>query len=268
MSSWSKALFALFGIVAVMLPDTAGALEGRSRQVLIESMFLEVGLGGSRSSGSLGIDWNNNQVFDNVNESYTRTRGFLALGVETPGPQIDGLQLVFGTNAQIFFDSEVFDVDFDIGQNFNSRIHMKERNAFNITPYVGVNIPLATEGNGNATRSNLLLFVGPTIADQKLTVDVDNGDSIQHLTNSSLSVSPTIGAELLVTNLAIAEGNTIALGGLEIGLKGAVQATFAQKTRTLDGIPIVGALFRSNRDVDVSAELLIVLTPRIVNPVE
>jgi len=231
-------------------------------QIIIQSVLLEVGGGVSFARGGIGIDFLDPGLNDEE-RSFSTTRGFLGLGIATRGPRIGDVDLVLGANGQLFFDNEVFDLDFtNLPQLPGQQIRAIGENAFNFTPFIGVDFPL--DLNGAPSRSHLRLFAGATVSDQKLIVEVDNGFDRQLHSASDLIVSPTIGAEFVRTNVLVPDQGTVVLGGLRVDTKARVQATFPRGLPGFDDVPALGSLFRQNRDAEISAGLMIVVTPNIV----
>ncbi|HEY6527806.1 MAG TPA: type IV pilus secretin PilQ [Cellvibrionaceae bacterium] len=73
---------------------------------------------------------------------------------------------------------------------------------------------------------------------------------------------PTIDVTELNTQVLVADGQTVVLGGIfqTNKVKG------VSKVPLLGDVPIVGRLFRRNKDSDTKRELIIFITPRIMSP--
>ena len=78
----------------------------------------------------------------------------------------------------------------------------------------------------------------------------------------SQSNVPTIDITELKTQVLVADGQTVVLGGIfqTNKVKG------VSKVPLLGDVPIVGRLFRRNKDSDTKRELIIFITPRIMSP--
>jgi general secretion pathway protein D len=92
-----------------------------------------------------------------------------------------------------------------------------------------------------------------------LTVAQEVSDAIP-TTTSSLDVSPTVEQRKIQTTVAIADGATVALGGL----MRRSQTSGNSGVPYLKDIPLLGGLFSSQNDTRERTELLIFLTPRVV----
>jgi type IV pilus assembly protein PilQ len=73
---------------------------------------------------------------------------------------------------------------------------------------------------------------------------------------------PTIDVTELNTQVLVADGQTVVLGGIfqTNKVKG------VSKVPLLGDVPLVGRLFRRNKDSDTKRELIIFITPRIMSP--
>lgn len=253
------ALLAAAGLAAVS--GQARALDTPSGQVTIETVFIEVGAGVSRARGEIGVDFDD-PFLNDVSESFSNTRGFVGFGVAAPGPRIGGSRLVVGAHGRVYFEPELFDVDFNVP---TGQVRMTGRNAVSFTPYIGIDIPLREALREAESRSLLRVFAGPTIADQKLSGEADDGFNRERFSESDVTVSPTVGLELVMTNVIVRDGQTLLLGGLRTDVKARVEATFPQGVPSLGDIPLLGAVFRQQRDAELSAELVIMITPRLVD---
>ncbi|BEV17531.1 type IV pilus secretin PilQ [Herbaspirillum sp. DW155] len=117
-------------------------------------------------------------------------------------------------------------------------------------------------GNGSTAtafkKANLKLEVTPQITpDGNVILDVDvNKDSRGNITPGGLAIN----TKHIKTKVQVEDGGTVVIGGIY------TQTDNDHETRVplLGEIPVLGALFRSQRKVRDKTELLIFLTPRIV----
>jgi len=264
-----SALFAAVGLGAAS--GSANALN-EPPQVLIEAVFVEIGAGASFANGEIGIDWND--VFlDDIKKDFSTSRGFISAGLEFLGPPIGNANLMFGVRGQAFLTDEVFNIDLtNEGLAKANEVRLVGENGFSVMPHLGLSIPLAIKALEQSERVSLVsqprlsFYVGATISDQRITLQIDNGLDIEEFSESKTIISPTIGTELVMTNVLVPDGGTIVLGGLNVGLKARAQATFPSGLPGLNDIPFVGAAFKQDRDVEFQTELVIFITPRLVQP--
>lgn len=109
----------------------------------------------------------------------------------------------------------------------------------------------------------LQLKVTPTItADNRVYMQiVVNKDSLAKWLDTPNGQVPEISTQSVNTNVLVDNGQTVVLGGIyEVDKTNTVT-----KVPGLGDIPIIGALFRSTSRNDSKAELLIFVTPRILN---
>lgn len=128
----------------------------------------------------------------------------------------------------------------------------------------GTEIPYQTysanEGTTTEFKSaNLKLEVTPSITpDGRVQLDLKvEKDSIGELTSDG----PSINTNELQTNVLVNDGETVVLGGIFDDFK----TTAVDKVPFFGDLPVVGNLFKNNSKVSNQAELLIFVTPRIVN---
>lgn len=118
----------------------------------------------------------------------------------------------------------------------------------------------ATEGLKTEFRAaNLKLEVTPSITPDgkvQMALMVEK-DSIGDITNDGIAIDTSE----LQTNVLVADGETVVLGGIFDDVK----RNDYQKVPFFGDLPVVGNLFKSNTRTTMQTELLIFVTPRIVN---
>lgn len=118
----------------------------------------------------------------------------------------------------------------------------------------------ATEGLKTEFRAaNLKLEVTPSITPDgkvQMALMVEK-DSIGAITNDGLAIDTSE----LQTNVLVDDGETVVLGGIFDDTK----RNDYQKVPFLGDLPVVGNLFKNNVKTTIQTELLIFVTPRIVN---
>ncbi|MFV5489878.1 type IV pilus secretin PilQ family protein [Acinetobacter sp. ASP199] len=128
----------------------------------------------------------------------------------------------------------------------------------------GTEIPYQTwSAEGGTTTSfkeaNLRLDVTPSITpDGKVQMELKiEKDSVGTITPEG----PSINTNELQTNVLVGDGETVVLGGIFDDIR----ANNYQKVPFLGDLPVIGNLFKNNSRTSNQAELLIFVTPRIVN---
>lgn len=141
---------------------------------------------------------------------------------------------------------------------------------------VGNDIPIVTASTTNpldpdATRSitsqgyrktGVTLSVTPTISAQGLVVmEIKQSISNQADSDAETVGNPAIFERKLETEVIAQSGQTILLGGLMSENKN----TSKTKVPFLGDLPLLGHLFRSEKDSTVKTELILMITPRVID---
>ena len=128
----------------------------------------------------------------------------------------------------------------------------------------GVEIPYQTSSANEGTKiefkeANLKLEVTPSITpDGNVQMELKiEKDTIGEYTIGG----PSINTNELQTNVLVSDGETIVLGGIFDDFK----FNTYKKVPFLGDLPVVGNLFKNNSKIKTQTELLIFVTPRIVN---
>ena len=104
-------------------------------------------------------------------------------------------------------------------------------------------------GNGK-----IHLTVSPTVA------SINNGSALV----TSFGTSPAFDVQQLTTSVIVEPGQTIAIGGLIT----TVQSSSITKIPHLGDIPFLGVLFSFAQTTEAELELVILITPRVVDPAD
>lgn len=165
----------------------------------------------------------------------------------------------------------------------NSRIlsnpKVLARNGETATIQVGQEVPVVTSQQSTGTTGGLfgttgvlqqityrstgvILRVRPVInSGNRLDLDISQEVSSAAQTATGVSASPTIQTRRIETKLSLRDGSTVLLGGLIARQK----STADNGVPILKDIPGLGAAFRSRADSDVETELLVMITPYVIN---
>ena len=128
----------------------------------------------------------------------------------------------------------------------------------------GVQIPIQTVANNTVTvtwkDAALILRVLPQITAANtviMKVELENGspDFARAIENN-----PPINTQRALTSVRVANGDTTVIGGIFLSTEQATQS----RTPGLSKVPLLGLLFRRDEVTDESRELLIFITPRII----
>jgi type IV pilus assembly protein PilQ len=129
----------------------------------------------------------------------------------------------------------------------------------------GVSIPFQTFENGDAqlefVDAVLKLDVTPHItADRSIIMKIVVSRNAPDDSVFTLTGSPAIAKNQVNTETLVKDGQTLVIGGIYVVDKGKRRSSVPYLGR----IPLIGAAFRSNEISDNRKELLIFVTPRVV----
>lgn len=131
----------------------------------------------------------------------------------------------------------------------------------------GVEIPFLELDDGKATlkfrKAVLSLEVTPQITpDDRVIMDLDvHKDSVGELVAFGAGLAaPSIDTREVQSQLLVDNGQTVVLGGIYE----TVQSTQVTRVPFFSDIPIIGNLFKSTNTIDDRSELLIFVTPKIL----
>jgi type IV pilus assembly protein PilQ len=242
---FSKELGVRFGVSASS--GGSGSVVGNGDQNLITSGSL-AGAGAIANGVSPGSDsLNVNLPVQNPAGSFALALAKLPLGtlleMELSAAQIEGRGEVVSSPRVITADSHT------------ARIEQ------------GVEIPYLELDDGDATlkfrKAVLSLEVTPQITpDDRIIMDLDvHKDNVGEEVSFGRGLSaPSIDTREVQSQLLVDNGQTVVLGGIYE----TVQAHQVSRVPFFSDLPLVGFLFKSTKDVDDRTELLIFVTPKIL----
>lgn len=148
----------------------------------------------------------------------------------------------------------------------NPRVITTDRSEANILQ--GRQIPyLTTDENGQTTvqfeEALLELTVTPQITpDGRIIMDLNIiKDDVGEFVPTTLGAQPSIDRREVGTQVLVNNGETVVLGGVFES----IQSAEVDKVPLFGDLPFLGRLFRTTRDTDDILELLIFVTPQIVD---
>jgi type IV pilus assembly protein PilQ len=131
----------------------------------------------------------------------------------------------------------------------------------------GVEIPYLELSDGDATLkfrdAVLSLEVTPQITpDDRIIMDLDvHKDNVGETVSFGAGLSaPSIDTRQVQSQLLVDNGQTVVLGGIYE----TVASTQVTRVPFFSDLPLVGALFRTTKTIDDRSELLIFVTPKIL----
>ena len=262
--------------------ETIRVLDVATAQVLIESKIVEI----SKSfTQELGIQWgltgnlseakktlNGNTILASP-DSATTDRGFLVdlaqqtnIGAAGAG-NVAGFGLTLGSiakNLSLAIQLEALETQ-GKGRILSSpKVTTADNKEAKIKS--GRKIPYQTTSTDGTTvefiDAELSLTVLPHVTfDKKVYMVIDATKNAADLTGTLINGTPTITTQETHTEVLVGSGDTTVLGGI-------YQSTVNENKKAvpfLSDIPILGNLFKSSNESDIITELLVFVTPTIVD---
>ncbi|ALC16912.1 type IV pilus secretin PilQ [Desulfuromonas soudanensis] len=255
--------------VIVEIRKLVKILDTPERQVLIEARIVEAS---STFGRDLGVNWRVNND-NNPGDLPSNAADFSGGGGFLLTPSIASSGLAGGiTFGQIGIDSTVLDLRISaLETSGNGKVISRPRvttlNGEEATISQGTQIPYQTVSEKGTTTefksAELSLKVTPVInPDGSVILEIDaSNSSIGSTVATGAGSAPAIDTKNAKTKLLVMDGETTVIGGIFVESEnfGEAGIPFLRK------IPILGRLFRSNSQSSTRSELLIFITPRIVN---
>jgi general secretion pathway protein D len=199
------------------------------------------------------------------------SNSILSQPINALAPAAPGLSLLLsGTNATVILNAlaRVTDVNvvstpsLMVIDNREARLQVGDQVPVVTQSAVSVSDPDAPIVNQVAYRdTGVTMVVTPRISESGqvlLTIQQDVSDVVE--TTTSGIDSPTIRQRQIATTVSVADGESLALGGLIRDQGGHTENGIP----LLKDIPVAGELFRTTGNTRARTELLVLITPRIV----
>lgn len=248
----------------LQIKDLLRELDRPTKSAMIEVVVAELRQG---ASAELGIDWKAANSTIAANSTRTVTGGPSGLSVA----YVNGARDVLANINALASNSQA---------RILSNPRVLARNGETATIQVGNEVPVVTSQQSTGTSGGLfpvqtgvlqqiqyrstgvILRVRPVInSGNRLDLDVSQEVSSAATTQTGVSASPTISTRRIETRLSLRDGSTILLGGL-ISQDG---STSDSGIPLLKDIPLLGALFKKQGNESNRTELLVMITPHVVN---
>ncbi|MDD5730858.1 MAG: secretin N-terminal domain-containing protein [Candidatus Omnitrophica bacterium] len=147
--------------------------------------------------------------------------------------------------------------------NQEAKIHVGERQAYITTTTTQTQTSTTVSEAVTYVDVGIQLFVTPTINDDRfVTVKIkpEISSVLSYLTTSSNNKIPIIDTSTAETIVMVKDGTSILIGGLSKEEK----STNSQGTPFLSKIPLIGEAFRTKTNAYARTELVVLLTPHII----
>ncbi|POZ60741.1 type IV pilus secretin PilQ [Chromobacterium alticapitis] len=240
------------------------ATDNWERDLGIKLTYDRVDSKGIISGNPLGVNVNNVTNL-NTNQPYViqTTPAGVNLPITNPSGTLSALYNV-GHSVILGLELQAMQAE-DKGRIISSpRVMTSDREEATIEQ--GQEIPYQEASSSGATsvsfkKAVLSLKVKPQITpDNRVIMDITvNKDSANF--QQTVNGTPSLSTEKIITQVLVDNGGTVVLGGIyQQQLNDVVN-----KVPLLGDIPVLGALFRSTQKVDKRSELLIFITPKVIN---
>ena len=249
-------------------------LDTQTPQVLIEARIVEAT---STAALGLGIEWGSHHTYTDANGHPTNAIFPYNLGVganvAVPGPAdpTGTLGFMFGSVGMINdlnLTLNVMESDGKIKIVSSPKVATLDNKEAMIQQ--GTSIPITTRGTGGDVTTkyvdaSLILKTTPHItADGSILLNIEINKSEPDWSNSNYLGEPSIIKKEAKTEILIKSGDTVVIGGVYTNLTSHTK----RGVPLLSKIPVLGWLFKSEESRVERSELLIFLTPRIMNKVK
>ena len=255
-----------------MVESAIRKLDILPKQVLIEATIIEVGLTGDLS---YGVEW----FFKNGGVGSNKTgNGKLSLGTDGIAAAAPGFSYsIIDGATDVRFVLNALESETNVQVLSSPSIMVLDNKSATIN--VGDEIPIPTRQSSSNTDSTaptvneiqyrntgILLTVSPRInAGGLVTLEVKQEVSDAITTESSGLDAPTIQQRSIESTVAIQSGQSVILGGL---IKNKREDS-TSGVPILSRLPILGNLFRQQSNSDRRTELLVIITPHVIdNPAQ
>ncbi len=220
---------------------------------------------GSGSLSSTGYQAGQISTVPNFNDS---------LAVNLPASTINGKQAgafslaLWNSAATRFIDMEVSALEADGRGKVVSRPRVMTADKVEALIEQGTEVPFQTQAGGTTAptvsfkKANLALKVKPQITpDGKVMMSIEVNKDQPRYDRPVANGNVPIDTKHVKTEVVVENGGTIVIGGIytQDVSNNTVKIPF------LGDLPVLGYLFRSNERTDNKTELLIFITPRIIN---
>ena len=260
-------------------------LDLRRRQVFVEAVIMEITLKkntafGVAMQGGFTIDVGGETVpvyagttLGSMNSVYLDPTVLSGMAVGLRGPDLEGTEGIIGDNAMPSFSVLVQMLQTDSDANVLSTPHILTMDNEEAEIIVGSNVPFITGQARDSNNRPVLSIQRQDVAlTMKIKPQINESDyvrlqiqqEITELVSISETLGPTTTKRAAKSTVVVKDNQTIVIGGL---LRDR-ETNDADKVPILGDLPILGRLFRRDKDMKEKTNLLIFLTPHIIKDEE
>jgi general secretion pathway protein D len=254
------------------------------KQVTIDVKILSVKLDNSKSTG---VDWSELYKFQNINAKYENLRTTGVQKIENDSITELGNGKDFGSYIRLSGSISLQNIiNFLNTQGDVSSMSNPKITTMNNQPaifssgeqlyYKILQSVSQVSSGGSATGQNeviksvfagVLLDITPEITDNneiilKINPSISNIANQIQTTNGTRTIPPDLKKQQMSAVVKLKDGERIVLGGLISSSKG----KSVKKVPILGNLPVFGNAFKKDITTDIKEELVIIITPHIVEP--
>jgi type IV pilus assembly protein PilQ len=234
------------------------AIDVKPKQVLIEATIMAASL---TEDTDFGIDWN---TLDGVAVTKAGPGGAMTDGLAGGIAGVTGLTVgITQDHFKVFIRALESVTDITVLANPKILAVNKQLGQVYIGDKVGYDSQTTQSDGGTTTSKVDFLDTGTKLSfrpyisvDGYIRMDIHTKDSVE-TARGVISESSTE----VISNIMVKDGETIVIGGL---LRNNV-TTIRSQVPLLGDLPLVGAAFRSTKDSNVRQEIIVMLTPHIID---
>ena len=264
------------------LKKVIARLDLRRRQVFVEAVIMEVTL---KKDNATGVAMNGGYAFDIGGETVPVFAGttlgsmssialnpttLTGLAVGLKGPDLAGTEGLLGPGISIpAFGVVLQMLQIDSDANVLSTPHILTMDNEEAEIIVGSNVPFITGQARDSNNRPVLSIQRQDVAlTMKIKPQINESDfvrlqvqqEITELVSISETLGPTTTKRAAKSTVVVKDSQTIVIGGL---LRDR-QTNDAEKVPFLGDLPVIGRLFRRDKELKEKTNLLIFLTPHII----
>jgi general secretion pathway protein D len=243
-------------------------LDTSPRQVLIQVTIAQITL---NNSLQYGLEWFFSNNGGTVNGQLVTNLGTSGGSIpSTPTSLSNGFSIYkLGSAGDIRALFSALEQDSDLKILSTPQLMVTD----NQTAQIQIGDQVPTLGNTQTTTTGIITSVNYISTGVQLTVtprinagglvsmDISQAVSTPSTTTTSGINSPTVSQRSIVTHVAVQSGKTLVLGGLMQDQDGGGNTGLPYLSR----VPVLGALFGAQSKTKVRNELVVLITPRVIN---
>ncbi|MBF0266235.1 MAG: type IV pilus secretin PilQ, partial [Gammaproteobacteria bacterium] len=227
------------------------------KQVVIDARIVS-----AKKSFSQNIGFNWNSSYDSATNVSKAGLTTLNLGSSSGQASFTGnLAVKSLLGADFLLDLELQASESDGDVEIISSPRVSTTNGETATISQGESIPTVTPASANSPATTEYIDATLNLTVKPVITPNNRVQMLVTITNNKPGTGGNIDKEEIKTNIVVNNGDTVVLGGIFKN----TQTTDETKVPLLGDIPVLGYLFKGENNSNIKSELLIFITPRILN---